>query len=259
MYGNNKLGKYRLLRKDRTAAAHLPPTAVASLKSIQAMLGRYSSVYLKPSHGTGGFGIFKLSRSKGRYLLKHGTHSRAYAKLEHAYGAFAKAKANKTYLVQMGIPLLSYKRRPFDLRVMVQRNPKGAWEATGIVGRVARPNKIVTNYHNGGKPMPVDVLLSQSIPPAGRARYKRRLMGLGLRVSRHLNRRFPQFRAYGIDIGIDRSLKPWIIEVNSRPDKSIFNALSDKRMYRKIMAYGRMPKAGAARARKARRVFSKRA
>ncbi|SFB21972.1 YheC/D like ATP-grasp [Cohnella sp. OV330] len=253
MHGNNKMGKYKLMLKDRATARHLPPTAIASLKAVRTMLGRYAAVYIKPSHGTGGYGIFKMSRFKGGYQLRHGTRSRVYPKLEQAYAAFDKARANRIYLVQMGIPLLQYKRRPFDLRIMVQRNPRGAWEATGIVGRLAMANKIVTNYHNGGKPMPADALLSPAIPAAKRQGYKGRLEGLALRVSRHLSGYFPQFRAYGVDIGIDRSLKPWIIEVNSRPDRSIFNALSDKRMYRKIMAYSRRPKARAPRARKAAR------
>ncbi|MDG0813293.1 YheC/YheD family protein [Cohnella rhizosphaerae] len=151
MHGNNKMGKYRLMRKDRVAARHLPPTAIASLNAVRDMLRRYAAVYIKPSHGTGGYGIFKLARIKGGYQLRHGTRSRVYPKLEQAYAAFVKARANRIYLVQMGIPLLHYKRRPFDLRIMVQRNPKGNWEATGIVGRLAMPNKIVTNYHNGGQ------------------------------------------------------------------------------------------------------------
>jgi len=239
-YGNNKMGKYRALSRDKALARHLPPTKLATLNNIRGMLKRYSAVYLKPSHGTGGNGIFKLSRTKDGYLLRSGTRSRSFASLEGAYAAYNRSKAKKVYLVQMGISLLSYKNRPFDLRIMVQRNPRRAWEATGIVGRLAKPRKIVTNYHSGGRPMPADVLLASAIPAGKRAGYRARLQALGLRIGRHMSGYFPGFRAYGVDVGIDRSLKPWIIEVNSRPDKSIFNALADKRMYRKIVHYSRM-------------------
>ncbi|CAI6052475.1 YheC/YheD family protein [Cohnella sp. JJ-181] len=250
MYGNNKLGKYRMLLKEKTLARHLPPTKLATLAHVRAMLRKYRAVYLKPSHGTGGSGIFKLSSVQGGCQLRHGTHSRVYSTLEQAYSAYDKSRPRKTYLVQMGIPLLGYRRRPFDLRVMVQRNPRREWEATGIVGRLAMPGKVVTNYHSGGRPMPAETLLAPSIGSGRMKVYRLRLEALGLRVSRHMSVHFPRFQAYGIDIGIDRNLKPWIIEVNSRPDKSIFNALSDKRMYRKIMRYGRQSYARAHRAKR---------
>ncbi|OBG74226.1 hypothetical protein A9X05_26130 [Mycobacterium sp. E3298] len=56
-------------------------------------------------------------------------------------------------------------------------------------------------------------------------------------VRENVRRAIDVMTAWTSDSG--KSLKPWIIEVNSRPDKSIFNALSDKRMYRKIVSYSR--------------------
>jgi hypothetical protein len=34
---------------------------------------------------------------------------------------------------------------------MVQRKPKGNWTCTGIFAKVGNPNKIVTNYYQGGR------------------------------------------------------------------------------------------------------------
>jgi hypothetical protein len=110
------------------------------------------------------------------------------------------------------------------------------------VGRLARPHKVVTNYHSGGRPMPVRELLASFLPKAEQVPYVDQLKALGLRISGHMSGIFPRFRAYGVDMGIDKGLKPWIIEVNTRPDKYIFNALSDKRMFRKIMRYERLTK-----------------
>lgn len=241
-YWNNKLGKYNALKTDSTLAQFLPPTAVATKPAIHRMLEAYGSVYLKPSQGTAGFGIFKLSRTDHGYRLRHGSRSRTFKHYDASYDAFAKAARKKTYLVQKSIPLLRYKGRPFDLRIMVQKNSRQKWEATGIVGRLARPRKIVTNYHSGGKPMPAHELLAPFISKSEQSSYVNRLESISLRISTHLHKFFPRFRAYGVDMGIDSKQAPWIIEVNSRPDKSIFNALSDKRMYRKIMRYARIAK-----------------
>jgi glutathione synthase/RimK-type ligase-like ATP-grasp enzyme len=242
VYWNNKLGKYRALLTNAELARHLPPTKIASKSNVNKMLEKNGVVYLKPSHGTGGFGIFKLSRLDSSYLLQNGSISRSFSTFNDAYVVFEKAKRKKTYLVQKGIPLLRYRGRPFDFRIMVQLSPQRKFEVTGLVGRLARTNMIVTNYHNGGKPMPIRVLLAPFVTHKKLVPYEEKLKGLCLRISSHMRGIFPRFRAYGVDIGIDKGLKPWIIEVNTRPDKYIFNALSDKRMFRKIMRYGRLTK-----------------
>lgn len=240
MYWNNKLGKHQAMLKEKELARHLPQTAPADRKNVRVMLERYRTVYLKPNLGTGGYGIYRLQHTHEGYRLQGGTQSRTYKTFEAAFAAFEQGKGRKFYLVQKGIPLLRHHGNPFDLRVMVQRNPQNKWEVTGIVGRVAQPNKVVTNYHNGGQPKPIEELLAPLMSKAEISNYIERLNQLGIRVSRHLGGIFPSFRAYGVDIGMDKDLKPWIIEVNSRPDKYIFNALKDKRMFRKILRYGRL-------------------
>ncbi|MBB6672400.1 YheC/YheD family protein [Cohnella nanjingensis] len=241
-YGNNKWGKYRALRRDAALARHLPLTRMATNENIRRMLTKNDSVYLKPSHGTGGFGILKLSRrAGGGYDLQYGTKRRSFATLDRAYRAFLQAKQNKRYLVQTGISMLRHLGRPFDLRIMVQRDRASRWEVTGIVGRVAKPRMVVTNYHSGGKPMPVPDLLGPLMSKADQASYVDRLKRLSIRTSAHMSRYFPAYRAFGIDVAVDRKRKPWILEVNSRPDKYIFRALPDKTMFHRIMRYAKPP------------------
>lgn len=47
------------------------------------------------------------------------------------------------------IALATYKGRPYDLRVSVQRGTTGKWQVTGVVGKVAGAGRHVTNVAKG--------------------------------------------------------------------------------------------------------------
>ncbi|SCW79175.1 YheC/D like ATP-grasp [Paenibacillus tianmuensis] len=243
VYANTKWGKYSYLKTDVRWKPYLPQTQRASRATVRSMLKRWGAVYLKPNNGTGGYGIMKITRAGNRrYTLRSGYATRTFQSFGSLYSAVSRQMARRGFLVQKAIPLLHYKKRPFDLRVMVQRNRQKGWDATGMVGRLARPRKIVTNYHNGGTPMSVDKLLSPHMHGKRRTGYVRELKNLGRGISEYMSAKYPKFHALGIDIAIDTKMKPWILEVNTKPDKSIFNALKNKTMYRRILSYARMQK-----------------
>ncbi|WP_088833720.1 YheC/YheD family protein [Paenibacillus tyrfis] len=243
VYANTKWGKHSYLKTGARWKPYLPETQRASRAAVSSMLKRWGAVYLKPNNGTGGYGIMKItSTGNGRYTLKSGYATRTFHSFGSLYSAFSRHTARRSYLVQKAIPLLHYKKRPFDLRIMVQRNRQRGWDVTGMVGRLARPRKIVTNYHNGGTPMPVDMLISPHIRGKRRTGFIQELKTLGRGVSEYMSAKYPKFPAFGVDVAIDAKLKPWILEVNTRPDKSIFNALKNKTMYRRILSYARMKK-----------------
>ncbi|MDB5052987.1 MAG: hypothetical protein JWM44_1037 [Bacilli bacterium] len=85
----------------------------------------------------------------------------------------------------------------------------------------------------------MDTLLTAYMPGNKKEAYTQMLGGLGNKIAQHLGNTYPGFKEVGVDIGLDQNLKPWIIEVNSRPDPYIFNQLKDKRMYRKIYRYAK--------------------
>ncbi len=243
VYANTKWGKYCYLNTGERWKPYLPQTQRANRAAVRSMLKRWGAVYLKPNNGTGGHGIMKLTRiGNGWYKLRSGYTTRTYRSFGGVYSALSSQAGRRSYLVQKAIPLLRYKKRPFDLRIMVQRNRKYGWDVTGVIGRLARPKKIVTNYHSGGTPMPAGKLLAPHISGKRRAGYVQELKHLGKGVSEYMSAQYPKFPAFGIDVAIDTNLKPWILEVNTKPDKSLFKTLKNKSMYRRILSYARMQK-----------------
>ncbi|MNM11031.1 Endospore coat-associated protein YheD [compost metagenome] len=245
--------KTKVLLRSPEIAVLIPETVKLNRDSAKRMLDKYGMVYVKPEVGTYGNGVMRVERradSSGvTYRYQQGTKARTFSTFEAFYQSLNTATRGRRYLIQRGINLLKVGGRRFDIRVMVQLSPKGKWETTGLIGRVAAEGKIVTNYHAGGKPTAVEKLLSPHMSSAQQEIVMKRLKRLGGDIGRFLQRHYPGFKQLGVDIGLDHMLTPWIIEVNTNPDPYIFNQLSNKSMYRKVMAYRRAQKGTSSRSR----------
>jgi len=233
----SKLAKTEVLMRHAGLRELIPETRRLSRESLSDMLHRYGMIYVKPDKGTYGNGVIRVERKQDGYLARIDTRSFRYGSIDSLYDGLQRLKRKGTYIAQRGIRLLKYKGRRFDIRVMVQKTPDGDWESTGIIGRLSHPRKIVTNYHSGGTPTAYSVLMSPHLDAARQKAYARQLRKLGVDTARQLQKRWPGVKEIGLDIAIDDSLKPWILEVNTAPDPFIFRKLKDKSVFRKIWRY----------------------
>ncbi|MFC5530257.1 YheC/YheD family protein [Cohnella yongneupensis] len=236
---SSKWKKTEALLRNPSIRNLIPKTVRFNKAQLKKMLDNYRMVYAKPDTGSYGNGVMRIHQKNGRFGYQHGERMKSFASLDALYEALRQETKHRSYLIQKGIHLLKYKGSRFDLRVMVQLNPNKAWETTGMIGRVAARRKIVTNFHNGGTPMPVSRLLSVHLSKSKAARKVKALEKLGVRTGITLRSKFPGLRVIGLDVGLDHSLTPWILEVNTSPDPYIFRRLPDKSVFRKIMRYAR--------------------
>lgn len=236
----SKWAKTKVLLKKGSLSSYVPNTELFRRETLFSMLETYGTVFVKPDQGSAGQGIIRVQKlAENHYRCRYGVKIRNYASFQALYAAILQVKLNRPYIVQQGIDLLRYRNRPFDFRVMVQLSPNKTWEMTGYIGRAAHPRKIVTNYHNGGTALPLKTLLKQHAGPEAQAWLIHRMQKLGIGIARQMKAAYPGMKEFGIDFAIDRQLKPWILEVNTRPDMSIFDTLQDKRFYRKMVRYAR--------------------
>ncbi|WP_141505579.1 YheC/YheD family protein [Paenibacillus luteus] len=243
----DKWAKTQLYQRDAILKKHLPATSRMTKDSLLGMLQQWGMVYVKPRRGAQGYGVMRAELNKGKgvgklghlYAYQLGTRKLSFGTYEAFYQSIAKAVKGEDYLVQKGIHLLKHQGRPFDIRVVVQRAPCGGWEATGTLGRVAHPDKIVTNGSQGGTIYPTAYLLRKHTKAAERKSMLNYMDQLGVRSAKKLERAYPGIKEIGLDLAIDRRLKPWILEVNTVPDPCPFTLLEDQSMLRKIIRYGR--------------------
>jgi glutathione synthase/RimK-type ligase-like ATP-grasp enzyme len=242
-YVTSKMGKTKAIEVDEALRKHVPVTKRMTAATLQTMLEQYKMVYVKPNVGMFGNGVIRVEQAGDEverpFSYQSGTRLKAFKTFSEMYVSLHKLVGNRPYLVQKGIHLLKHKGNRFDLRVMVQMTPHHKWETTGIIGRVAHPAKIVTNYHNGGKLRSVDTLLQKYVPATERKGYVKQLQVLGVKVAKAINARYKGVKEIGVDVALDHELVPWILEVNTSPDPYIFRVLKDKRIFAKIRRYGK--------------------
>lgn len=239
----SKWKKTRVLQQT-SMKCYIPETVVYSLKSLEELINKHKMVYVKPDTGTHGIGVMRVSiRNDASYELREGVSTRSFSTIERLHADIHSRIGKRKYLVQQGIHMITHKGRKFDFRVLVQKNLKLQWEAMSILGRKAAAKKIVTNVHNGGKMESLTTLMSPHMNNASIKKLRAELNQMGLSAGKHLSRTYNGLKELGLDIAIDHHMRPWILEVNTRPAIYVyktFNPTAYRRIKRYAKAYGRL-------------------
>lgn len=239
---SDKWAKTNVLLGDERLRSYIPLTRRMNRLTLFAMLRNYGMVYVKPQNGSLGRGVMRVERTAKEggwvYSYQLGSLRKSFAGFYSLYRSIYRATRGKSYLTQKGIHLLRYEGRPFDLRIVVQKSPGGGWETTGTVARIAHPRKIVTNGSQGGTILPAEQVLRPHASPQQLDHLMRQLDDIGVQTIKRLHRKYPKIREIGLDVALDSSLRPWILEVNTTPDHCPFAILQDQTMIKRIIHYG---------------------
>lgn len=233
--------RYLFMEKDSRLKPHLPETHLLTMKSLKAMISKYGQVILKPVIGSRGFGVIQVTPlTKNRYQIHLENKKKTIRGFKRTYHKLKELTRSRRYMVQKRIQLARIGRRPFDIRVIVQRKSSfDPWRVTGTVAKVAGRGYIVTNNErSNGSLMTVKRALQKSSLRHLSLHYIRsKINRIALLSAESLTEHYPDHRIYGLDLGVNRKGRIWIIEANRSPILSHFRKLKDRRMYRRILQY----------------------
>ncbi|MFO7247041.1 MAG: YheC/YheD family protein [Thermaerobacter sp.] len=227
---------YRRLLRDRSLRDLLPPTApYRDPAQLARRLARWGSLVIKPRAGMKGRGLWFVSPTRDGLVIRSSTGG-ARRLPRGGLAGWARAHLRGRLLLQPELHLRDGRGRPFDLRVLVQRDGRGHLAVTGSAVRVGRAGTRVANLHRGGTAMTLED--AQARLP-GLAAAAAQLPGgslaaaahdAALRVTAALERRWGRFAELGIDLGFDlRRGRLFFLEANTRPGRMVFRISGNHR------------------------------
>jgi len=234
----DKWDTYRLLAGAGNIGCRLPETHIVySPQIITQMLARYGDIYLKPQANSLGIGISQVVKTHGGKITcytrqPNGAGSSAdFATVEDLVASLPLLQKGVPYLAQQTVKLAKYQDRPFDIRLLAQKDRRGSWRKTGWAARVAGPDAITTHVIYGGDRQPVKMVLSSRRYTRVLAKVKTLVASVTGIIEKDWQSNFGELE---MDIAVDVNGQLWLFEVNAKPFKFDENLLRAKSLLRLI-------------------------
>ncbi|WP_139491726.1 YheC/YheD family endospore coat-associated protein [Brevibacillus dissolubilis] len=233
--GHGLAGKWQvhqMLQESPELSRFLPETHLFTSKAFYPFLKSKGSVVLKPVAGTHGRGVTQITEQKGVYLVRgrnqrNQPFRRTFKTIEGLKKFVRFTTMQRKHLFQPYLHLHTDTGIPFDIRILVQKNGQGNWQTTGRAVRVGNGESITSNLHGGGRAQPLASFLSRTFSSAKRSRIEADIEEISKLLPPFLEEKHGPLVELGIDIGVDRDGNVWLIEVNSRPGRTVFRQTAD--------------------------------
>lgn len=241
----NKWNVHQIMTTNPMLIDYLPETRELNHDNLEEMLRKYHVLFIKPSNGSLGKGIIKVTSTRGQlnYVIYRSKRVRGQA--HNAIELMNKTKKfrdNRHYIVQQGLELVKYRGATFDLRIIYQKNGRGEWQISKKFCRIAPRGSSISNLSSGGrveKSMKVLTYIFKKSDVIDSKNEQIRLLCKMVASTLETDSN-STFGELGMDIGIDRSGRLYLIEVNSKPRKTtetVFSPGIVRNTFKRPLAY----------------------
>lgn len=214
---------HQLLSSNEQLLPSLPETILLEEKNrFCEMLAGRTAFYIKPSMGSQGRSICKLTGTADGWVLEHSDKpdSLLLPDADTVYAQLKKSIKKRSFIVQQALSLFEDERQKTDFRALMIRDKQHRWKVSSFTARIGDPGRIVSNLSRGGEMQNGQSYLVKVFGQKEGMKAYMDLCRLARQTAEALSDTLDDlFGELGIDLGLDENLKPWIIEVNSKPSK----------------------------------------
>lgn len=241
----DKLQLYKAIAETNLSPYLLDSEPVASGESLIQSLSPKQSAIIKPVNGSQGKGIYLIEKATNEVIIqtdKQNTHiSRTFTTFHSASSWLNELIQQQDYFVQPYVNLKDRKSHPFDIRTLIQKNEKGNWEEICRGVRTGMKDGIISNLSAGGTITSFESWIN-SLPASKSEFINKELDDVLSRIPIILEQKFPPLFELGVDIGVSESGAIWILDINSKPGRTLaltLNPESTEKLFNAPFLYGK--------------------
>lgn len=204
------------------------------------MTEKFPLLYVKPAIGSRGIGIMQIKKNEKQYVVRTIEDKQTFDNVMDMYQHILSKTNNKEMIIQQGIVLEKVNQKPYDIRIMVQRRPKGKWTCTGIFCKVGSKRNIVTNVYQGGELWTTKrIFKEKGLSDKVKKVRLNQLKKLGIQIANTLSDKQEGMYQMGVDVAIDHNQNMWVLEINSHHPAFYPMKKLNKKTFDKMMEFAR--------------------
>ncbi|WP_066320415.1 YheC/YheD family protein [Bacillus sp. FJAT-29814] len=207
----------QMTQRDKNFQKYFPYSEMLDTEEqLSRLIEQYQFVYIKPSNGRQGIGIYKVTRDlSGNYQFMDRRKKVFSLAKGGQLNHFLNKCKRKKYIIQQGIDS-EVNNQQVDFRVYAQKNKMGQWVCQGMIGRLAKKGSVVTNLAFTEKLLPgleaIKTIFQADNKNAKKIQDEIYKQCIG--VCEELDKKFGKYGDVAIDVIVDASQRVWILEIN---------------------------------------------
>jgi hypothetical protein len=224
----DKSDVYKLLEGD-DSFKYVPESRInPSSEQIHTMLDKHKFIYLKPTGGSLGIGIYRITyNAKRGYFARYRRGGKnvlmRFTKFANLMSMLGTGRGRlQNYVAQQGIRLIEIDTCPIDFRFHMTKNSSNNWVVAAIGAKKAGKGSVTTHVRSGGQLMTPEQVLRQ-IYGSRADTVLQNAKDTAIKLAEGIEKNYQHLLGeLGFDIGIDQNEKVWMFEANAKPGRSIF-------------------------------------
>lgn len=208
-------------------------------KQLFTILNKYGVLYLKRRYGSRGYGIIQVKKLENIYVVTRvlkNTQKKDQFETEIELKSFLKGLITKNgYIIQQGV-IYQANHKQVDFRAYIQKDGSMEWKVSGFIGRLAKPNSVITNIRYTQKILPGKAALKEFYGLEGENADKaaENIEKACILAGQSMDINLGHFGDVALDFILDSQGNVYFLEVNAGYGHKIFREIRDYELRERI-------------------------